>query len=167
MLTAAAGAPKDSVSDVPGCPVSPGQVPGSPLGQLSGCPAAALLGAHPNGGVPTQHSPSAASFGSHRWGGSRLQGLKQDPSQLCPTALPPRGALWGPSSSPVSPFPAAPPHTRWVHCSHHFTARHIPFGEVRGGRRWRSVCDGAFAAAAPYFSPDCSAMGFPTSHSPS
>lgn len=74
--------PKDSVSDVPGCPMSPGQVLGSPLWQH-------CEGLTPTRGFQTRHSSSAAAFGSHRWGGSRPQGLKRALSQLCPTALPP------------------------------------------------------------------------------
>lgn len=54
-----------------------------PLGQLLGCAA----GAHPKQGFYTQHNPSAASSGALRSGGSRPQGLKQDPSQLYPAAL--------------------------------------------------------------------------------
>lgn len=77
MLTATAGGPKGSVSDVPGCPLSQGQVLGSPLGQLSAHPGVALLGAHSDwGGFHTQHSPSAASLGSRRWGGGVAPGLR-------------------------------------------------------------------------------------------
>lgn len=169
MLTATAGGPKGSVSDVPGCPLSPGQVLGSPLGQLSAHPGAALLGAHSDWGGFTHSTaplqlPLGPAGGVVAW--LQASGLEVDLSQLCQTAFPPRGAPRGPSSSPVSPFPSAPSHTWWAQCLHSFTARRIPFDEVRGGRRSGSACSGTFAgAAASYFVPDCSAVGFPTSHS--
>lgn len=161
--------PKDSVSDVPGCPMSPGQVLGSPLRQLSSCPVATLRGAHPDRGF----SDSAQLLCSCLWvpqvGRVQASGLEAGPVPAlsnCPPTLSAKSS----GAFPVLLLPHSPQHNPTCGGrTAHTTWQRGTFPSVRwlvAGRRWRSAWGGTFAAAAPHFSPDCSAVGFPASQRP-
>lgn len=131
--------------------------PVSLLGQLSGRPVAVLLGAHPHRGV----SRSAQPLCSFLW---VLQVVWVQASGLYPSAFPPQhsGVILALllTHSPQHP----PTHGGYTA---HTTLQQGTFPSMRwGAAGGGGQCGSTFAAAASHFSPDCSAVGFPTSHSP-